>query len=165
MAISLLVDHTVTLLEKHPEVTDTILDYWGEVGAVDHIDERLVRFLDSDEAVYAYQLYQILDWRGSFDEVPTQEFLAIARRLAFDRTRPSFVRAVARRVLARFGSAADLEQLQREYADASPREQAELLCCLERMELGRRNAFLARCEGDGPWQRRAVAWVRTRPAW
>jgi hypothetical protein len=82
--------------------------------------------------------------------------------LTFSNSTPPFLRSVCRAFIADFGTTADLERLQHayDYADSDV-EKAEIICCLKRMEQGKRNAFLARVEKDCDLTERAVKLVRS----
>jgi hypothetical protein len=87
--------------------------------------------------------------------------LAKARSLAFDGAQPRYAKAIARSILGKFGTTADLERLLVLYAELGDlNEQVHLMCSLGRLERGRRNAFLARAEGDGEMHHRAARLVR-----
>jgi hypothetical protein len=149
-------------LSSHPEETDTILNYIEQINSQSALEGDTLEFLESGELVYSYQLYQILLWLGRVLENPSSGVIAVARRVAFDASQAPYVRAAARKLLADYGTQAHLERLQATYADTgSALEQSELICSLHRMEVGRRNAFLARTENDGDLQGRAVRLVRS----
>lgn len=143
------VDFCLGLLKDYPEETEVALLYFRRVGVDDAILTGVKAFLDSEYAIYEYQIYEIFEWLNELDTIDSVDFLPKARRFAFDRSRPSYLRAVSKLYIARNGVAADLEQLQEGYgALNSPLEKAQLLCFLERMETGRRNAFLQRARLD-----------------
>lgn len=145
------------LLSAHPEETVPILMYAERVDGMSQADTALVAFLRSPDAVYDYQAFAIWAWLWGTTHVPSDELLQIVREHALGGTVEWYVVSMARALLGRFGTTADLEALQALYAQvADPIEQARVLCALARMEPGRRNGFLARAEGDGDWQRRAV---------
>ncbi|MGZ5484143.1 MAG: reverse transcriptase domain-containing protein [Pyrinomonadaceae bacterium] len=155
------VDHCKGQFEKHPEETSNILDYVEAVEALDEIEEALLSFLESNDSVYPYQNYQILEWLNRVSANPAERFTAFARRTAFDQTAPFYLRAVARQSLGLHGTAADLERLEDLYAPAQGSvEQSEIICALKRMEVNRRNAFLRRAEGDGELNLRATRLAR-----
>lgn len=138
-----------------------MLDYFDAVGAVADVENTIVAFLNSEDAVYPYQIYQIIEWLGQVSTQPTDELLSIARNLAFDHSQPPYLRCVYRKFIGDFGLVSDLERLEDSYTDATnPLEQSEIMCCLKRLEKGRRNAFLARAEGDGELNRRAARLVK-----
>jgi hypothetical protein len=156
------VEHCKTLLERQPQETHTILAYFKATEVIDHIEPELVHFLNSDAAVYPYQLYQIIEWANNVGLKPSEDFVSVARQLAFDNLQPYYVRLVSRSFLGQHGTSADLERLEQIYAEAtSPIEQSELICALRKMEMGRRNAFLRRSERDGEMNRRAVMLVKS----
>lgn len=153
--------HCVGLLDRHPEETSTVLRYLGELDAFPEVEGEIAQFLQSPDAVYPYQSYLILEWLCEEAENPSEGLIDIVRRLAFDPSLPAYVRLLGWRFLGLFGAVADLERIEARYAEArGTLEQSEIICCLVRVERGRRNAFLARAAGDGEPNRRAVAWVR-----
>ena len=156
------VEHCKTLFEKHPEENLSILKYFEAANALDDVEEALVSFLDSADAVYPHQTYQILEWLNRVSGHPSEDLIAFARRTTFDPASLPYVRAVAREFLALHGTAADLERLEHSYAEAQGSlEQSEIICALRRMELNRRNAFLRRAEGDGELNLRATRLTRS----
>lgn len=153
--------HILSFLRDHPEETDIIAAYAAGVQAVRSFEERFMDLWSSGIVPYPYQLYQIFRWRLRQTEEISEELLDLARQQALAGSPVWYVRATARAVIGRWGSAADLERLEHAYPDArSANEAAEIICCLTRMESGRRNAFLGRVAGDGDLQSRAVRAVR-----
>ena len=159
-------DHALSLLESHPEETEYILRYAAQVGAVATADDKLVQYLRSEAAVYDYQTYQFLQWRTAQPEVASEAVVGFARTIAAADNTASHVRAVARGLLGRFGTDADLDDLIRRYGTAgSELERAEIVCALSRVERGRRNAFLGRSQNDGFLVAAAIAAVRVEVDW
>lgn len=156
------VEHCETLLEKQPHETQTILNYFRACEVFVEVEANLVQFLNSEDAVYPYQIYQIIDSLCRIALQPSASLLAISRSLAFDSRQPGYLRSVCRAFLGMHGSAADLELLENSYPEASNQlEQSEIICCVARMEIGRRNAFLARAQGDGELNKIAVNLVKS----
>jgi hypothetical protein len=156
------VEHCKTLLERQPQETHTILSYFKATEVVAQIEAALIEFLNSDAAVYPYQVYQIMEWVGKVELLPSEDFLTIVRRLAFDNAQPYYLRLTSLSFLGRSGTPADLERLEQAYTEStSSLEQSELICALKRMERGRRNTFFGRAEGDGEMNKRAVMLVKS----
>jgi hypothetical protein len=156
------VEHCKQLFVKHPEVTDIILDYYGLCEVYQDIESAIIEFLDSEEAVYPYQIYQIIEWISGLPVNPSESLIEIARRLAFDYSKPYYLRFICLKLLGDFGNSADLERIEDSYGNArSPLEQSVIICCLKRMEKGRRNAFLGRAEKDGDLNMRAARFVKS----
>lgn len=153
-------EHSLSLLEEHPEETGAILKYAGLVSDdLGLVDETLTDYLESEEAVYQYQRYQIIAWRVRFSSPPTPRLLDLVRAFGRDGG-PEYVRAACWHFICRFGTAADLDLLEQEYPQAtSPIDRSELLCCLARMEPSRRNGLLGHAKKDGVLESRAVALV------
>lgn len=142
--------HVMGLLDVHPEETSSILDYVGAVGHVDSADPIVLRYVESDDAVYAYQHYQVIKWRASFDFPPPAELTSYVRRVEDSARTPRYLRAATRMFLGKFGSSADLERMEQRYAEAvSDQERAELICAVARQERSRRNAFVNGVKSDG----------------
>ena len=124
-------------------------------------EPSLLEFLRSEEAVYAYQHYQVLRWRCSFPETPSSAFVDYARTVSDSERSAYYLRSTARLFLGRFGTASDIDKLADSYASAqNDLEQAEILCSIQRMEKGRRNAILGQSASDGFLTEYAVKLVR-----
>jgi hypothetical protein len=160
------VDHCLLLLDQHPEETDYILSYLANVGAVLSSEPSLLRYLQSVDSVYDYQVYQIVRWRTRIPSPPTDEFLRYVRGLVAAPNTPPHLLAACRAFVGRFGSPADLDGLLRDYATApSDHERAEIVCAVARLEAGRRNAFLGRARDDGFLTEAAVRGTRAGRDW
>ncbi len=144
-----------------PQETQPILEYIALVGAHDEAQAAILKFLQSQDNIYEYQRYQIFRWVGNVPCSPLSGLLTLARQLTFDLSRPSYLRSVCRKLLGEHGTIADLDRLEGSYADVrEDLEAAQVLISLKRMEVGRRNAFYGRVEGDGLLRGRAVRLVR-----
>ncbi|HSZ54155.1 MAG TPA: RNA-directed DNA polymerase [Tepidisphaeraceae bacterium] len=154
-------DHCRTILERQPQETESVLAYAKAIGAANDIEPTLAMFVESKDAVYDYQLYQIFEWVTDVLKPPGHSLVQSARVRAFDGHHPQYLRVICKKLLAEHGNSTDLERLEHSYANTnSAFEQAEIMCCLRKMERVRRNAFLKRAEGDGEWNRAAAQWVR-----
>lgn len=160
------VNHCLSLLGSHPEETEAILDYIGAVTEFRDVESAIIRFLKSPEArLYSYQTYQIFEWLSDLETTPSNQLLAIVRKLAFDVASEPYVRSISMKLLGDFGTHTDLDRLENYYSNArNPFEQCDVICALRRMELVRRNSFLGRAQNDNDWTRRAAAYVRRQPA-
>jgi len=157
------IGHCLSLLEEHPEETKNILRYANQAGCAQQAQERITAFLNSESAIYPYQVYEMIEWVGNLSEPPKSDLIAVVRRTGFDPRQPAYVRAVCRKVLAEHGTQADLDRLESQYAESySALEQSEIICAIRQMERVRRNAFIARAEGDGDMQRRAARLIKQR---
>lgn len=154
------VPYVISWLEPRPEETSAILDYLQAVAGVATVSDALLDFLQSKACIYDYQVYQIVEWFANAGELP-ERVLVSARHLASANRTPGYVRAWCRKLLGDFGTYADLEALHAAYdEDPNPLGQCEIICGLWRLEVARRNAFLARVSGDGEMHARAARLVR-----
>jgi hypothetical protein len=155
------VDYCLDQFKAHPQETEAVLDYLRKAGSYDNTFSALESFLTSPDCIYDYQLYQIYQWLNSLDRPPSARLVATARRLTFDNSRPSYLRAVCRRMLQDHGTTADLDRLEVSYRDMhDDLERAHVLVSLKRMEIGRRNAFYGRVADDGVLCSRATNLVK-----
>ena len=144
------VAYCLDLLKTHPEETADILKYFQSIDVIEQIENLVVEFLRSEHAVYPYQDYQILEWFSEYPENPSEDLLAIARRMAFANSPPKYLRVVSRKLVGEFGTSADLERLESLYSELDDEiEQCNIICCLKNMEPIRRNSFLGTVQHDG----------------
>jgi hypothetical protein len=156
------VEHCKALFERHPEETFHILEYFEACEVTNAVQDSLVLFLNSKDAVYPYQAYQMLEWLNRVLAHAHDALITFARRTAFTDAVPFYLRSVARKFIALHGTAADLERLEYSYSTAQGSlDQSEIICALRRMEVNRRNSFLRRAEGDGELNQRAARLART----
>jgi hypothetical protein len=141
---------SVTYLWRYPEESASVLRYISAIDEVLNAEVYWLNLISNRSIPYAYQIYQFLRWRFGEAVKPTDDYLRWVRLLASKPSQLSVVRSFARATLARWGTQADLANLQSSYADASSDlERAEIVRCLTGMEKGRRNAFLSRLAEDG----------------
>jgi hypothetical protein len=151
------VAYCLSILGSRPEETKPILKYLERLEKIAEVDGALASFIESEEAIYGYQKYLILEARLLDETPPDAEFLAVTRNLAFDPSQTLYLRAAARAILGKFGTKSDLERMQQIYSEThSTLEQCEIICCLHRLEANRRNSFFARIKDDSKAHERAV---------
>jgi hypothetical protein len=160
------VEYCAQLVFEQPEETGEVLRYFESLGASPKLEKHVTRALGSrDLAMYDYQRYLLLDWLWRNSPTVNAPTLKIIRKLAFAGDVAIYVRAVARALLGRFGNHADLERIRSLFSSTSdPLERAQLLCCLHRLEPGRRNTLLGRVKNERPWVGRAPTLVRSGSA-
>ncbi|MGA8641516.1 RNA-directed DNA polymerase [Candidatus Binatus sp.] len=152
--------YCLELLGRHPEDTEDILRYVREVASLSEVSDSLASYLESD-AVYVYQIYQIMEWVGDLQQRPSDRLLAIARKLSFDVATDPSLRSTSIRVIADWGTNTDLLRLESSYSHArGSLEQSEIVCALRRLEASRRNEFFGRVQNDNELNLRAVKWAK-----
>lgn len=153
--------HCLDLLTSQPQETAYILRYVTAIGRVIEAELKVIDFLESADNVYGYQVYQLLTWRTATTYTPSPALVNYVRQVVFSSMAPSYVKAVGREFIARYGSLADVDRLEEAFSEtSSDLERAELVCAIRRMELGRRNSILARLRDESLFTTNAVALVR-----
>lgn len=153
--------HCLSLLSSHPEETKYICRYLLRTETVSLHEKSILSFLQSEDSIYSYQVYQLIEVILDSGHRPQMETVAFVRQLAFDGSRPPYLRAVCRQFIGQYGSQSDLDRLEAEYSGISGDiEQCEVLCSLKRMEVSRRNSFLGRLSRDSDWHERAKLLIR-----
>lgn len=160
----LAVPYCLGLLETRPEETGSVLDYLSAIGLTDDEQTIVTTYVASGEAIYDYQIYQILQW--FYDQrVANDRLVQLCRTWNADHNRDQWLRSYAFAYLRMFGTAADWAQIEESYGDAMTElERADRVAAVERLERGRRNAFYARVSGHGRLVARAVDVAKVRTA-
>ena len=126
-----------------------------------YVDDIRIFCSDRGEAKRALFDRSILRWWAGGHQAPSTNVVAYARKAYRATDSPSYLRSAARLLLARYGSAADLDHLENSYSSSSSDvERAEILCAIYRMEKTHRNAFLKEAEKDGLLAAQAVKFVK-----
>lgn len=152
------IQHCIPMLSTHPEETREILEYFASVeGAYNLVEVHLNNIIKPGGTIYPYQIYEILSWLGKHEYVPSANTLQEIRRLTYGTSHPAYVRSWARYILSIHGTSSDFEQIERSYnQENSSQQRSEIICCLKKMEAGRRNNFISRAQYDGELERRAT---------
>lgn len=139
---SMAVSYSLDLLEKHPEETPYILKYLGKMLDHDVLFPHIIEFLKSDNAVYDYQNYLMLDWLVENGCV-ADELKVILRTTGFNNNKPSYYKAKAKQALGLIGDHVDIVRIRDSLGGAASRREREaVICSLARLEASARNAFL-----------------------
>jgi hypothetical protein len=150
------VDYCLHSLYQHPEEMNHVLKYFSDIGLSRELEKEIIKFLNSDDAIYEYQVYEIIKWfylENRFSE----EIMSVARRLAFDRNKTSWLRTYSLLILGENGMGADLERILECYQSATSQlEKAEIVAAISKMERNKRNAFYGQVKKDSDLVRRAI---------
>jgi len=144
-------------LRSDPEDASAILRYFEALDDSHNLQLRACKALESKETeMYPFTQFLILGWLRRNAKRLRAATLVGVRRLAFRPEHPGYVRAEARALLGALGDHSDLDQIANLLKSSSdPLERAQLLCCLSRLEKGRRNSLIARLKNERPWGARA----------
>jgi hypothetical protein len=157
------VEFCADYLRSDPNEAPEILRYFEDLDDARSLALPVVKALASrDVEMYPYTRFLMLGWLRRNCRTLSKPGLTIVRKHAFRPEHPDYVQGAARSVLGRVGDHSDLDQiasLVRSTVD--PFKRAQLLCCLGRLEKGRRNALVSRVKGEQPWGARASALVKS----
>ncbi len=143
-------------LSARPSETAYILSDFSEVELENDELEELITYMKSSEAIYDFQLFEILRWFYQ-EEEEDEDVIQLARMWSRDQNRDPWLRSYAIAYLGKFGDETDLEELEHGYEAATTDvERADRVAALRRVEKGRRNAFFARVSKDGLLVERSV---------
>lgn len=150
------VKYCLQMIHDRPDEMDYVLKYLRSVDLDDSDISDITSFMSSDEAIYDYQLYQIVRWFVDIHRLPN-ELVSLCRRWAFDRNREPWLRTYSLLVLGRTGNDADLDRMEESYNTAPTKcEKAEIVTCLGRLEKSRRNRFYGKVKNDSDLILRAI---------
>jgi hypothetical protein len=156
------VNFCLAVLGRRPEETEHVLRYLENVGVTKEERDVILGYAGSSEAIYDYQLYQIVRWFFERDDL-SQKLVSLCRVWASDRNRHNWLRSYSLAVLGKAGDPADLEMIEQSYSAATSEvEKAEIVMALARVEIGRRNGFYKRVSLDGELVKWAVEQVLGR---
>jgi hypothetical protein len=159
---SVAVSYAVDLLQERPEETEHTLRYLGQIGVDEQSKDAILEYMASPEAIYDYQLFQVVAWFMESGDVPLR-LVALCRTWNADKNRKLWLRAASRAVLGKYGDQSDLEVIESSYDNRlGETECADIVDSLARMEAGRRNSFFGRIGSDGDLVNRAIKHVRRR---
>jgi hypothetical protein len=130
------IGYAVELLQQRPEETDAALRYLSDVGADDSVKNEMIVYISSPEAIYDYQVFQILTWFNQHPPLPAA-LLSPCREWSADRNRGLWLRTSARAILGRDGDQSDLETIENSYdVNFGDLECADIVDAMSRMEGG-----------------------------
>lgn len=156
------VDYCSEHLPVRPEIAPEVLRYFEDLDDARTLEVPLRKALSSRQlAIYPYTRFLILSWltKHGSGRAPT---LGATRKQAFSPDSPDYVQAAARRVLGRVGDDSDLDKMAGLLSSSrDPLGRAQLLCCLRRLEKGRRNSLAGRLKTEVPWGARAATYVKS----
>ncbi len=154
-------DYCIDVLRTHPEESAPVLRYLSTVKMEPAQIHAITRYMGSEEAIYDYQLYQLVRWfydtkRGM------EDVSALCRIWVHDQNRAQWLRSYCSAYLGEYGDKSDLERLESSYAGlGSELDRADAVAALRRQERSRRNAFYGRAKCDGEIVARAVNLVKS----
>lgn len=154
------VDYCLDSIEKRPQETQFILDYFRTIEDKSVIISQLIETLNSTNSVYDYQNYQISKWFLENNQV-SSVFLEYIRRVAFDNNRPVYFKTLAKQILGTNGIHADLVAIYETYESASASiEKEAIVCSLHKLETSQRNVIYNQILAEDPSLQQACTFAR-----
>ena len=155
------VEYCLRLLVANPVETAAILKYLSAFKEDEGLIHSVTEFTSSDDAMYDYQVFQILRWMVE-EEIGTESSPSLARAQVRDQSKPTWLRSYAFALLGQFGDDADFATIVSEFPRASTElQQAVVLCSLKKQSLMTRNAFYARFGSANLLSSLAVEWAKS----
>jgi hypothetical protein len=144
-----------------PNELPEILRYFEDLDDSKRLEVPVRKMLnDKALGMYPYSRFQLLSWlaKHGSSRAPT---VAAVRKQAFLPENPPYVQAIARQVLGRIGDDSDIDRMAGLLsAETDPFQRAQILCCLGRLEKGRRNGLAGRLKKEKPWGKLAASLIR-----
>jgi hypothetical protein len=104
------------------------LRYLEKLPLLDKDISHIVEYLGSREALYDYQLFEIVRWFVQACLSPPPELIDLCRKWWSDRNRAPFLRTWSLALLGAFGEISDLENIEQSYgASNTELENAEIV--------------------------------------
>ncbi len=154
------IDYCLDVLVEHPEETEDVLRYLSAIAVRDEQLGKLLAYMKSQDALYDYQLYQIVSWFFERKTCPPT-LLSLCLDWARNKNKAPWLRTYSIALLGLFGARAELDMIRGLYSVASTDiEKAEIVIALKRLETSQRNAFYNQVIADGELIKRAV--VKTK---
>ena len=158
----LAVNYSLRQIPIRPEETKYILRYLAFLPRDPAIQGDLLVYMESNDAIYDYQLFELVRWFYGGNPYPDR-LLNLCRRWAFDRNRSACLRAYCRAILGDAAESDDMDRLEAECSQAAETiEKIEFLVSLAKLEAGRRNAMMGRYKGDGFLVQKAIEFAKKR---
>ncbi len=154
------VQYCLSLIISRPEETWYLLNYFTHISLETDELQEIVDYLESESAIYDYQLFEIIAWFLQQQNDNDVVFRA-CRRFGFDQNRPIWLRSVCLAYLGRQADQVDFDAIEELYPRLGTElEKADCIVALKHQEIGRRNAFYGRSRADGELVNRAIQTVQ-----
>jgi len=148
-------------LEKHPQETNTFLKYFLAIEAIDEVINSLFEFLQSDDAIYSYQKYQIINWINNNVDSIENNHLKTLRTIVNNSNNPKYLISISRASISKFGNIADLDELMGKYSDdLTELEKIEILCSIKNVEKTKRNSFYGQKKDESKITENTIKWIK-----
>jgi hypothetical protein len=148
--------YCIELISARPEETESALRYLGAFTLAADQTDAIIKYMGSKEAIYDYQLYQLVRWFYRKQVFPTK-LIKLARDWAFDQNRDLWLRIYSLSILGERGNSADLSEVEKKYSvSGNAVEKAEIAIALRRLPESSRNSFYARIGADSDLVKRAI---------
>lgn len=159
------VRHILTLLEPYPEETNAIMKHIKNLGMHYFASKILVETMKSEDFVYDYQIYEILEILSTQETKIDDEVVNLCREIFFTSNKPYYLKSICLKILGNYGNESDLERIEASYPTMkSDLEKTDIIFALKRFEKDRRNRFFSNIEKENELNQRAVNYVKSASA-
>lgn len=159
----LAVEYCFKILRLQPQETAAVLQYFENVEAFEYTETEIIDFLNSEDCIYSYQNYQIIEWICNLNLIvqPSEKLISCIHRFIWGKMDiPFYLRSICWYFLDKYGSIYDLERAKNSYCDASSSlGQCDIICAINRLEDDRRNDFFRRINKESDMHSRAVRYA------
>lgn len=155
------VDYCRNILITQPQETETILEYFRVIDGYTLVEKTITDFLSSENCIYNYQIYQIIEWICSLSVQPSNQILNLVRQFLWGQSiRPLYLRSVCWNFIDKYGSKYDLERAKNSYPSASDHsEQCDMICAMRRLYKQRKDDFFRRIDTTSDMHSRAIKYA------
>ncbi|NJK36154.1 MAG: hypothetical protein HC919_15125 [Oscillatoriales cyanobacterium SM2_2_1] len=154
-------EYCKNIFVTQPQETETILEYFRSVDGYALVEDTLVDFLSSEDCIYDYQNYQIIEWICNLSVQPSNKLLTLVRKFLWGESiRPLYLRSVCWYFIDKYGSKYDLERAKNSYPSASDQlEQCDMICAMRRLHKSRKDDFFRRIDTQSDMHSRAIKYA------
>ncbi|NJK28908.1 MAG: hypothetical protein HC940_01550 [Acaryochloris sp. SU_5_25] len=154
-------EYCKNIFVTQPQETEKILEYFKSIDGYALIEDTLIAFLSSENCIYNYQNYQIIEWICNLSVQPSNKLLYLVRQFLWGQSiRPLYLRSVCWHFIDRYGSKYDLERAKNSYPGASDQlEQCDMICAMRRLHKLRKDDFFRRIDTQSDMHSRAIKYA------
>jgi len=154
------IEYCISAIEEYPEEMEYILTYLSNFQLKKTDLNQILKYMESYDAIYDYQLYQLVRWFYESNIMPSK-LIKLCRKWAFDYNREQWLRSYSLMILGKNGESDDLDNIKRQYNQSLNNYcKAEVVSCIQKMSSSARNSFYSQVRDENDLVSRAVNLAR-----